>query len=123
MLPLDVGNRHACAEHVALSACNFTLPMKELWYSVYMAMILLIVVVIPGTMFYYEADSDRCGRKLVYLLTSSPCDNSENPVMPCDGLGFSNASLRAPWQYNWQCAPYWQTGHLIFGQIIYTIRL
>lgn len=60
MLPLDVGNRHACDAAVALSACNFSMPMTELWYSVYMIMSVLVVLVIPGTIFYYEADSDKC---------------------------------------------------------------
>jgi LMBR1 domain-containing protein 1 len=59
MLPLDVGNRAACSQEIALSACNFTLPMKELWYTVYMTMMVLITVVIPFSLFYYEGDSDR----------------------------------------------------------------
>eukprot|EP00959_Pyramimonas_sp_CCMP1952_P035347 740594-Pyramimonas_sp.AAC.2 len=59
MLPLDVGNRAACAQEIALSACNFTMPMKELWYTVYMTMIILITVIIPFSLFYYEGDSDK----------------------------------------------------------------
>jgi len=59
MLPLDVGNRNSCAEHVALTACSLTLPMRSLWYAVYMTMGLLVAVVIPFTIYYYEADSDR----------------------------------------------------------------
>lgn len=58
MLPLDVGNRNSCAEHVALTACSLTLPMRSLWYAVYMTMGLLVAVVIPFTIYYYEADSD-----------------------------------------------------------------
>jgi len=58
MLPLDVGNRSACDDSVVLSACNFALPMEELWYAVYMMMFLLVILVIPFTLFYYEADSE-----------------------------------------------------------------
>lgn len=28
MFPLDVANRSACSDHVALSACDFAMPMK-----------------------------------------------------------------------------------------------
>lgn len=28
MFPLDVANRSACSDHIALSACKFTMPMK-----------------------------------------------------------------------------------------------
>eukprot|EP00898_Chlorokybus_atmophyticus_P001523 jgi/Chlat1/2371/Chrsp17S00180 len=31
LLPLDVANRAACKESIALSACHFTLPMDQLW--------------------------------------------------------------------------------------------
>jgi len=59
MLPLDVGNRAACEKAISASACNFTMPMRELWFTVYMVMAILVVFVIPFTLFYYEADSDR----------------------------------------------------------------
>ena len=36
LLPLDIANRAACADAVVLSACNFALPMLELWTAVYM---------------------------------------------------------------------------------------
>mmetsp|Transcript_12200 Transcript_12200/g.38633 ORF Transcript_12200/g.38633 Transcript_12200/m.38633 type:complete len:432 (+) Transcript_12200:187-1482(+) len=58
MFPLDVGNRGACSEDIVLSACKFSLPMKELWMFVYMAMAILVLFVIPFTLFYYEADSE-----------------------------------------------------------------
>lgn len=58
LLPLDVANRAACADSIVLSACNFALPMLQLWYAVYMAMFVMIVVVVPWTLFFYEQDSD-----------------------------------------------------------------
>ena len=58
MFPLDVGNRGACSEDIVLSACKFALPMKELWMTVYMLMAILVLIIIPFTLFYYEADSD-----------------------------------------------------------------
>jgi len=66
LLPLDVANRAACADAVVLSACNFALPMLELWTAVYMMMLILIVFVVPFTLFYYEQDHDMSTRgKLV----------------------------------------------------------
>lgn len=59
MLPLDVGNRAACDDSIVLSACNFTMPMTELWYTVYMSTFCMISFIIPFTMFYYEADSEK----------------------------------------------------------------
>ena len=58
LLPLDVANRAACAESIVLSACNFALPMLDLWYAVYMIMIVWTLVVVPFTLFYYEQDHD-----------------------------------------------------------------
>ena len=58
LLPLDVANRAACSDAIVLSACNFALPMMQLWTAVYMTMLILIVFVVPFTMFYYEQDHD-----------------------------------------------------------------
>mmetsp|Transcript_285 Transcript_285/g.888 ORF Transcript_285/g.888 Transcript_285/m.888 type:complete len:505 (-) Transcript_285:677-2191(-) len=58
LLPLDVANRSACDAHLVLSACELTLPMEKLWYAVVLSETLLILFVIPFTMFYYEADSE-----------------------------------------------------------------
>ena len=58
LLPLDVANRAACAESIVLSACNFALPMEQLWYAVYMAMFVMMVAIVPFTLFYYEQDHD-----------------------------------------------------------------
>eukprot|EP00027_Filamoeba_sp_ATCC50430_P001449 CAMPEP_0168548398 /NCGR_PEP_ID=MMETSP0413-20121227/4536_1 /TAXON_ID=136452 /ORGANISM="Filamoeba nolandi, Strain NC-AS-23-1" /LENGTH=461 /DNA_ID=CAMNT_0008578691 /DNA_START=83 /DNA_END=1468 /DNA_ORIENTATION=+ len=46
MLPLDVSNART----------NGGFPMTELWYTVYIIMALLIVVLIPFAIFYYEAE-------------------------------------------------------------------
>lgn len=58
LLPLDVANRAACADSIVLSSCNFALPMVDLWYALYMTMFVMIVIVVPWTLFYYEQDSD-----------------------------------------------------------------
>ena len=58
MFPLDVSNRSACAESIVESACSFTLPMVELWYTIYMLTAIYVFIVIPFTMFFYEADSE-----------------------------------------------------------------
>lgn len=72
MLPLDVGNRAACEKAISASACNFTMPMRELWFTVYMVMAILVVFVIPFTLFYYEADSDRFESHLVNARFNAP---------------------------------------------------
>ena len=58
LLPLDVANRAACSDSIVLSACNFALPMLDLWYAVYMTMFVMMALVIPFTIFYYEQDHD-----------------------------------------------------------------
>ena len=54
MFPLDVANRRACDE--GINNCDMTLPMKELWYAVYIIMSLMVAFVIPFFIFFYEAD-------------------------------------------------------------------
>eukprot|EP00803_Ostreobium_quekettii_P000894 evm.model.scf_53EXC.4 EVM.evm.TU.scf_53EXC.4 scf_53EXC:42051-48167(+) len=58
MFPLDVANRGSCREGVPLSSCDLTLPMRDLWFAVYIMDVLLVFFVIPFTVFYYEAGSD-----------------------------------------------------------------
>ncbi|GBG91838.1 hypothetical protein CBR_g53729 [Chara braunii] len=58
MLPLDVANRKACTNSIVTGACNLTLPMKELWFSVYIINVVLVFFVIPFSMFFYESDMD-----------------------------------------------------------------
>ena len=59
MLPLDVANRKACGDRlVDYYDCNVTIPMTELWYSVYTIMFVLIIIIIPFAIFYYEQDQE-----------------------------------------------------------------
>ncbi|EFJ32053.1 hypothetical protein SELMODRAFT_75198 [Selaginella moellendorffii] len=59
MLPADVANRHACQRALYNGACDLTLPMKDLWYAVYIIDAVLVFLVIPFTMFYYEGDQEK----------------------------------------------------------------
>lgn len=59
MLPADVANRHACRHAIYNGACNLTLPMKTLWFVVYITDAVLVFFVIPFAMFYYEGDQDK----------------------------------------------------------------
>lgn len=59
MLPADVANRHACVNSVYTGACHLTLPMKELWYTVYILDAVLVFLVIPFAIFYYEGDQEK----------------------------------------------------------------
>lgn len=59
MLPADVANRQACKRAVYNGACALTLPMKTLWLVVYILDAVLVFLVIPFAMFYYEGDQDK----------------------------------------------------------------
>ncbi|KAJ7294873.1 hypothetical protein O6H91_06G109600 [Diphasiastrum complanatum] len=59
MLPADVANRHACQHAIYNGACNLTLPMKQLWFAVYIVDAVLVFLVIPFAMFYYEGDQEK----------------------------------------------------------------
>uniref|UniRef100_A0A1D1YBC5 LIMR family protein At5g01460 n=1 Tax=Anthurium amnicola TaxID=1678845 RepID=A0A1D1YBC5_9ARAE len=63
MLPADVANRQACRRAIYNGACNLTLPMKDLWLAVYIADAVLVFLVIPFAMFYYEGDQDKSTTK------------------------------------------------------------
>lgn len=58
LLPLDIANRAACDDGVVASACELTLPMRELWFAVYVLMAAWVGAVVPFCLFYYEADSE-----------------------------------------------------------------
>lgn len=58
LFPLDVANTDACAQSVSPSSCKYTLPMKQLWWSVFIGNLVLVWAIIPFTLFFYEADSD-----------------------------------------------------------------
>jgi LMBR1 domain-containing protein 1 len=68
MLPADVANRQACRKAVYNGACSLTLPMKTLWLVVYIVDAVLVFLVIPFAMFFYEGDQDKY---LAPLSTSS----------------------------------------------------
>ncbi|KAL2902119.1 hypothetical protein RDABS01_000543 [Bienertia sinuspersici] len=59
MLPADVANRHACRHALYNGACQLTLPMKQLWIAVYIVDAILVFIIIPFAMFYYEGDQDK----------------------------------------------------------------
>nr|XP_024361955.1 LIMR family protein Os06g0128200-like [Physcomitrium patens] len=63
MLPADVANRNACKNSVYLNACNYTLPMKDLWYAVYIIDAIFLFFICPFSFFYYEADEQTHTRK------------------------------------------------------------
>lgn len=58
LFPMDVANTSACQQSVSPSSCKYTLPMKQLWWSVFIANLALVWGIIPFTVFFYEADSD-----------------------------------------------------------------
>ena len=59
MLPLDVANRKACGDRlVDYYDCDVTMPMTEMWYSIYTIMFVCILIIIPFAIFYYEQDQE-----------------------------------------------------------------
>lgn len=58
MFPLDVANTNACSSSISPSACKYTLPMTQLWYAVFIANLVLVFLILPFTLFFYEGDSD-----------------------------------------------------------------
>ncbi|KAL2652415.1 hypothetical protein R1flu_020543 [Riccia fluitans] len=40
-------------------SCNYTLPMKQLWYAVYIINVVLVFFLIPFAIFYYEGDQEK----------------------------------------------------------------
>ena len=54
--------------------CNLAIPTYGLWYACYIAIMVMVAVVIPFTMFYYEADSETCVLPAVWVdLTVLSC--------------------------------------------------
>eukprot|EP00195_Chlamydomonas_chlamydogama_P008628 CAMPEP_0202892730 /NCGR_PEP_ID=MMETSP1392-20130828/2430_1 /ASSEMBLY_ACC=CAM_ASM_000868 /TAXON_ID=225041 /ORGANISM="Chlamydomonas chlamydogama, Strain SAG 11-48b" /LENGTH=199 /DNA_ID=CAMNT_0049576793 /DNA_START=160 /DNA_END=756 /DNA_ORIENTATION=+ len=58
MYPLDVANKAACAQDVAVSSCTYTLPMYEMWLAMFIANLVIVWAILPFTVFFYEADSE-----------------------------------------------------------------
>jgi hypothetical protein len=40
--------------------CTLAIPTYGLWYACYIAIMVMVGLVIPFTIFYYEADSETC---------------------------------------------------------------
>ena len=66
LLPLDVANRASCDASVSLSACETTLPMDEIWYSIYIITLVYVAILIPFTTFWYESDFDATLSQKLY---------------------------------------------------------
>eukprot|EP00268_Persea_americana_P031431 TRINITY_DN305_c0_g1_i3.p1 TRINITY_DN305_c0_g1~~TRINITY_DN305_c0_g1_i3.p1 ORF type:complete len:511 (-),score=71.35 TRINITY_DN305_c0_g1_i3:425-1957(-) len=76
MLPADVANRQACRRAIYNGACHLTLPMKDLWLAVYVVDAVLVFLVIPFAMFYYEGDQEKTVGKriksaMIWVATSA----------------------------------------------------
>ncbi len=60
LFPLDVGNRKACTAGIPYSSCSLAIPTNALWYACYIGIGAMVALVIPFSIFYYEADSELC---------------------------------------------------------------
>jgi LMBR1 domain-containing protein 1 len=58
LFPLDVANQQSCGIDLPLVDCSTTFPMQEIWEALYIANMLLVFMLIPFSVFYYEADSE-----------------------------------------------------------------
>lgn len=58
LFPLDAANQKACSPDVPAAYCTFTLPTEQLWLALFICNAILVFIVIPFAMFYYEADSE-----------------------------------------------------------------
>lgn len=58
LFPLDVANQQACDLNIPLSSCDDNIPMDTLWFAVYIANMAITFVLVPFSIFYYEADSE-----------------------------------------------------------------
>ena len=63
LLPLDVANDSQDALCVFDGTCGKNLDMEFFWTVVFWAILAMIAVVIPTTMFYYEADDFNMSSK------------------------------------------------------------
>ncbi|KAK1365506.1 hypothetical protein POM88_041067 [Heracleum sosnowskyi] len=76
MLPADVANRQACRHALYNGASKLTLPMKDLWLTVYILDAVLVFFLIPFAMFYYQGDLEttvgkRIKSALMWVLSSA----------------------------------------------------
>jgi LMBR1 domain-containing protein 1 len=58
LFPLDVANTASCELDLPLSSCTYTFPMDLLWQIAYIANVVIVFLLVPFTIFFYEADSD-----------------------------------------------------------------
>ena len=63
LLPLDVANSSEYALCVFDDSCGTKLDMELFWNVVFYAIFAMIAVIIPMTMFYYEADDFNMASK------------------------------------------------------------
>ncbi|KAB8101018.1 hypothetical protein EE612_031687 [Oryza sativa] len=90
MLPADVANRQACRRAIYSGACSLTLPMKTLWLAVYIADAVLVFLVIPFAMFYYEGRPGQVSGEEAHLrspvgrrLRSGLRPHPRHPIRTC----------------------------------------
>lgn len=62
----------ACLQAGIATNCTLAIPTYGLWYACYITIMIMVAVVIPFTMFYYEADSETCVMRRVHLTRHSP---------------------------------------------------
>lgn len=85
LFPLDVGNRKACTEAIAYSNCKFAIPTRALWYACYAGIGAMVGVIIPFSIFYYEADSELWVACCCCFLDRFLC----GPTLPCHLYSFA----------------------------------
>ncbi|CAI7798649.1 unnamed protein product [Closterium sp. NIES-53] len=67
MLPADVSNRQSCINGFVSGECSETLPMRTLWYILWIAICVMVFVIIPFSIFLYEGDEEKGTGKRVLL--------------------------------------------------------
>lgn len=98
LFPLDVGNRKACAANIAYSNCKFAIPTKALWYACYAGIGAMVGVIIPFSIFYYEADSELCALASLWL-----CCCQALLCMQCEIIADVPMLAQVPWQAHCEC--------------------
>ena len=58
LFPLDVANQQSCTLDIPLVDCTYTFPMETIWQAMYIANMIIVFVLIPFAIFYYESDSE-----------------------------------------------------------------
>ncbi|KAJ9694979.1 hypothetical protein PVL29_010456 [Vitis rotundifolia] len=125
MLPADVANRQACRHAIYNGACNFTLPMRDLWLAIYIVDAVLVFFVIPFAMFYYEGDQDK---HLSSSTTSFPTSWDFSSSQQCIGSGTrqcsaytASASSEKTWTMRTTFPEYVVALATIVGSVLFSI--